>query len=402
MKNKIFFLFFSVTICLVSCSDLREPFDYCSLDNKPADKYLKTIDKPKNDIGTKINKTRDGNIIVCGISADSSYPWVAKMTMSGDTLWGLTLTSKGKGGLRDVIETKEGDFIVCGSVSKTISGVIDEDVYVAKISQKGVKDWEQIYGNKIDIGFSIKQTQDGGFVVAGFSIINISTTKQISDMYLLKLNVNGGSEWEKRYGGVGDEGAYSVLQLKDQSIMLSGFTNTKSNGASDAYVLKANSKGDSLWSQRYGDSGEETASTIKVTRDGGFILSGYTTSPFPDAKGKRDAYMLKIENDGRFVWQYPYGDVFDDEGYDIIQTMDDGFAVSGYTERIAGVPNPYFIKVDAQGRNALKIPLGDTKFGRASSLIQTRDCGFMMFGTKIKNTDKDFLIIKTDKDGNYE
>ena len=145
------------------------------------------------------------------------------------------------------------------------------------------------------------------------------------------------------------------------------------------------------------------ANAIKITRDGDFIISGYTTSVKEGSNGGRDVYILKIKSDLSADWKYAYGGVSDEESYDIVQTADDGFAAIGYQQNTNGLefPEVYLVKTNKDGVSTLKTVLGNRQNGRGAALVETSDCGLMIFGTFFKNLLKDFLIIKTDKNGNY-
>jgi hypothetical protein len=406
MKTIIIFSLISSILMGISACNLEEPIDLHPI------KFSKTLDISSKDIGTRIYKTLDENFVVCGISKDSTAMWAAKLNQMGDTLWQMTYDELGKGEARDIIETKDGSLMICGSVFK--GDLRKYDIVVVKINtsdgQLSQVQAPRFYGGENnDLGFSIKQTADSGFIVAG---LNSSKSGKFRvgtvhlgdyDMYLLKLNAKLEVEWDNQFGGLNYDAAHSVIQLPDQSYVLCGSKNQ--NGNNDLYIVKTNISGVLVKDTPYGDIGDEVANAIKLTRDGGFIVSGYTTSVKEGSNGGRDVYILKIKNDLSIDWKYPYGGVSDEESYDIIQTADDGFAAIGYQQNINGVdlPEPYLVKITKDGKEIFKKKVGKPLYGRGASLVETSDCGLMIFGTSFnKNLSKDFLIIKTDKNGIYE
>jgi hypothetical protein len=217
-------------------------------------------------------------------------------------------------------------------------------------------------------------------------------------MLLLKITANGVAEWDSRFGGSNFDAATSVVQLLDQSYIVCGSTATK--GHNDAFVVKTNIVGLEVDERTFGDTGEEVANAIKTTQDGQFIVSGYTTSLKEGSNGGRDFYIFKIESNLSVVsWKKSYGNTTNEESYDIVQTQDGGFAAIGYKDDINGTPEVYLIKIDAKGIEVFKKVLGDNLKGRGASLVETPDCGFMVFGTAFNLPLKDFLVIKTDEKG---
>jgi PKD repeat protein len=368
-------------------------------------KYVKPLNFPTKNIGTKIFKTANNEFIVCGITLDSSAMWVGRLDKKGTILWQQKYDELGKGEARDVIEARDGSIVVCGSVYKGIERNID--IVVAKLNASGEK--MQIYefgGKGVDAATSIKQTIDDGFIIAGYSNSNDWKVRPSTmplgdyDMLLLKISTNGVAEWDSRLGSPNYDGALSVVQLSDQSYIVCGSSAVK--GHNDAFIVKTNIVGQKVKELLLGGIGEEVANTIKPTRDSQFIISGYTTSLAEGSNGGRDVYIIKIKNDLTVSWKKPYGNTTNEESYDIVETRDGGFAAIGYRDNISGTPEVYLLKTDAKGDEIFNKKLGDITKGRGSSLIETPDCGFMIFGTVFNLPLKDFLVIKTDEKANFK
>lgn len=403
MKAVIQLSLFSLFLAVGFSCKLKEPIDFNVL------KYYKTLNVPLKDIGTKINKTTDGNFIVCGISQDSQYMWAAKINIDGDPIWQSIYSELGLGQARDIIQTQDGNFMICGSVWKSTTNA---DIVVAKINNSDGKISKSYSfgGESLDLGLSIKQTADNGFIVAGFNSSTNNkirnTTKQLGsgDMYLLKLKADGTAEWDSHFGGLNYEAAHTVIQLPDQSYMLCGSTTSKGKGGNDVYIVKTNIVGQLVRDTIYGDIGEDIAYSIKPTKDGYYILSGSTSSIKEGANGGTDVYILKIREDGSLLWKDAYGDVEEEVSYEIIETTDKGYAAIGFKENSnnIGFPQVYLVKTNIEGNETHRKVLNTQKYGRGASLLETRDCGLMIFGTSFSNNSKDFLIIKTDEDGEYE
>jgi len=147
--------------------------------------------------------------------------------------------------------------------------------------------WEEAYGDKgEERAYSIQQTTDGGFIVAG---------ETWSDVYIIKLDENGNKLWEKTYGGSGYDEARSIQQTTDGGYIVAGLTNSFYSEGDNFYVIKLDENGNKVWEEAYGDKGEERAYSIQQTTDGGYIVAGYTNS---FGAGDRDVYVIKMDANG--------------------------------------------------------------------------------------------------------
>ncbi|MDD5528469.1 MAG: T9SS type A sorting domain-containing protein [bacterium] len=255
--------------------------------------------------------------------------------------------------------------------------------------------WTRTYGGtNIDIGNSVQQTQDNGFIVAGYTAP--TTSENTGDIYLLKINSTGDTVWTKIYGDSADDRAYSVKQSFDNGFIIAGYTASFGHGKEDVYLIKTDSAGDTLWTKTYGGTEDEEGALVQQTSDSGFIIAG-TTNSF--GAGNADVYLIKTNSSGDTLWTKTYGGADSDWGSSVQQTQDSGFIVTGWTASFDtnGYMNAYLIKTDANG---------DTMWTRtfnlsiAYSVRQTKDNGFIVAGiTESDMGDKDVYLVKTDVNG---
>jgi len=270
-------------------------------------------------------------------------------------------------------QTRDGGYIVAGySDSTDIPGVTNHgyaDYYLLKLDAKGEVDWQQMEGGSgWDGAYSIQQTRDGGYIVAGLSYstdIPGVFNHGGQDYYLLKLDADGVVVWQKMYGGSGDDEALSIQQTRDNGYIVAGESSSAdipgvtNHGSDDYYLLKLDAAGAVVWQKLYGGSGLDMAFSIQQTRDGGYIvagISGSTDIPGVTNHGGSDDYLLKLDADGVVVWQKLYGGSGWDTAFSIQQTRDGGYIVAGlsYSTDIPGVFNHggedyYLLKLDANG-----------------------------------------------------
>ncbi|HPC25858.1 MAG TPA: Ig-like domain-containing protein, partial [Fervidobacterium sp.] len=156
--------------------------------------------------------------------------------------------------------------------------------------------WQKTFGGKNDDeANSIQQTIDGGYIVAGY---------KGGDVYILKLNSKGEIEWEKTFGGNAYDGASSIQQTTDDGYIVAGWTKSFGSGGYDVYILKLNSKGEAEWQKTFGGKGDDEANSIQQTTDGGYIVAGWTKS---FGSGLEDIYILKLNSKGEVEWQKTFG-----------------------------------------------------------------------------------------------
>ena len=205
--------------------------------------------------------------------------------------------------------------------------------------------WQKTYGgSNLDWASSIQQTTDGGYIVAGWTE---SFGAGNMDFYIIKLDSNGNKVWEKTYGGSENDVAYSIQQTSDGGYIVAGGTYSFGAGSADFYIIKLDSNGNKVWGKTYGGSNDEWARSIQQTTDGGYIVAG-TTYSF--GAGYDDFYIIKLDSNGDKVWEKTYGGSSYDEAYSIQQTSDGGYIVAGGTSSFgAGSADFYIIKTDSEG-----------------------------------------------------
>ena len=164
-----------------------------------------------------------------------------------------------------------------------------------KLNNLGDIEWQKcLGGTNTDIANSIQQTSDGGFIVAGYTFSNdgdVSGNHGGSDALVVKLNSSGDIEWQKCLGGTSWDEAYSIQQTSNSGFIVAGKTNSNNgdvsgnHGGDDYWVVKLNSLGDIEWQKCLGGTSWDVAYTIQQTSDGGFIVAGYTHSNDGDVSG---------------------------------------------------------------------------------------------------------------------
>ena len=152
-------------------------------------------------------------------------------------------------------------------------------------------------------------------------------------------------EWQKSLGGTGSDGATTIQQTADGGYIVAGASIstdgdvTGNHGGNDYWVVKLNSTGTITWQKCLGGTGDDFASSIQQTIDGGYIVAGYSESTNGDVTGNhggQDYWVIKLDSTGSITWQKSLGGTSQDYAYAIQQTADGGYIVAGYTTSTDG------------------------------------------------------------------
>jgi PKD repeat protein len=253
-----------------------------------------------------IHGTPDGGYVVSAtMFVDASRgkeAVVLKLDSSGAIEWQKTYGVAGSSydEAKDLAPTLDGGYILAGLTAGYELPDQYESVMVLKLDGDGEVDWQKSYGPADCHGrpSSVRQTSDGGYIIAG-EIECGGGGEEVEagrEAWVLKLDSSGGIEWQKTYGGAGRETASSVQQTDDGGYVVAGRTSSFGDEYSDAWVMGLSSAGEIDWQKTYGSTDDtESASSVRQTEDGGYIVAGYTWS---FGAGNGDAWVLKLNSDG--------------------------------------------------------------------------------------------------------
>ncbi len=300
-----------------------------------------------DDRGNWVQQTSDGGYIVAGrtssFGAGGCDIYLLRIDSGGDTLWTRTF-----GGGDDDIgscvqQTTDGGYIVSGYTSSFGAG--GYDVVLIKTDANGVAAWNQIYGGyDSDYGYCVQQTSDGGYIAAGESG---SFVMYDYDAYLIKTDANGDTMWTRNYGGFDWDEAHCVRQTSDGGYILTGGTYSFGAGGYDVYLIKTDSDGDTSWTRTYGGMMEDAGKSVLEASAGGYILTGSAGS---FGAGWNDVYIIRTNASGDTLWTQVHGGAAEDVGYNLQQTSDGGYIIAGETRSFgAGQNDMWLIRLDSEG-----------------------------------------------------
>ncbi len=203
--------------------------------------------------------------------------------------------------------------------------------------------WTRTFGGILqDACESVKQTSDKGYILVGET--RSFSSSLWDDVWLIKTDSLGDTIWTKTYGRSGAEIGMSVQQTFDGGYIITGYTNSYGAGMIDIYLVKTDSLGDTLWTKTYGGTDFDNGWEVQQTIDGGYIIIGETQSFGP---GSRDVWLIKTDSSGDSMWTRIYGGVEYDIGYSVQQTCDGGYVIGGKTASIgAGLTDAWLLKIE--------------------------------------------------------
>jgi hypothetical protein len=374
----------------------------------PAQTQVIAIGGPDNEEARSIIQTTDGGYAVAGYTqsfgAGGEDVYVVKLDGSGNIQWTRTIGGQYNDMGASIIQTTDGGYAMAGYTQSFGAG--DFDVYIVKLDGSGNIQWTRtIGGGSEDRGYSIIQTSDGGYAVAGWTW---SFGAGWKDVYVVKLDGSGNIQWTRTIGGqYNDDMGASIIQTTDGGYAVAGFTASFGYGGFDVYtekldvyVVKLDGSGNIQWTRTIGGSNWNEGHSIIQTTDGGYAVAGSTAS---FGAGNYDVYVVKLDGSGNIQWTRTIGGGDRDYGYSIIQTSDGGYAVAGWTWSFgAGWNDVYVVKLDGSGNIQWTRTIGGSGKEEGSSIIQTRDGGYAVAGftASFGYGDFDVYVVKLDGSGN--
>ncbi len=360
--------------------------------------WIKTYGGTYDDGATALEQTSDGGFIAAGYyipdGSAATDLWLLKLDEAGGQEWSKTFGgASADDRANSVRQTTDGGYIAAGCTSS--SGAGGEDFWLLKVDSAGDLSWAQAYGGSSDdCAQSVRQTTDGGYIAAGYTS---SSGAGSGDAWLLKVDSAGGLSWSQTYGGSSADYAYSVRQTADGGYVVAGNTSSSGAGGSDVWVLKLDASGNETWSKTYGASGDDYAYSIQEITGTGYIVAGSTESY---GAGGSDVWVLLLNELGNQVWTGTFGDTGDEAGYSIIAESGGNYIVAGEKES-SNDNNIWLLSITDAGVDAWTQTYGGSYDDTGRAVVQTTDGGFAVVGETRSTMDggSDAWIMRTDSSG---
>lgn len=347
------------------------------------------------DICYSVCETADEGYLLGGMTNDGSAPdlRLVKLNSNGDSLWSRTYGGSGSDICFSLCRASDGNYMAAGLTLSFGAGHCD--FWLLKINDDGDCLWSRTYGGLYnDQCYSVRETSDGGYVLAG---ISYSFSAGGLDFWLVKTNENGDSLWSRAYGGAGDEFCYCAQQTSDGGYILGGKTRSYGLGWDDSWLVKTDANGTQLWSKTLGGEGVDECRFVEQTPDGGYILAGHTDS---FGCNYADFWLVKTDANGDTLWSR----TFDGRGTDICNAAqiaaDGGYVLAGWTgeyDRQINAQDYWLVKTDAMGNYLWSRIFDNEEWEECNAVCQTSDEGYILAGWTYTPhpLEQDFWAVKT-------
>jgi len=360
--------------------------------------FEKTLGGSRADYGHSLSSTADGGFILAGQTYSygdtTSDTWLIKTDAFGNQQWTRTMGSDTLDGANSVAQTQDGGYFVVNHTEGYGTG--DCEAWMFRTDGEGNILWSQTYGCPgDDVGEDGIETSTGDFIATGVTRI----ADNQGDAFIAKYAPDGSTKWIKNYGGPEGQLGMRIVEAPGGGYVVTGAIIVQAGLPEDIMVFKTNENGDLLWLKNYGGAGIEEAYGLIATSDGGYLISGFSTS---FGNGDRDAYLLKIDENGTQQWSRNYGGLEDEGAYSIAATAG-GFVATGATNSFGDPTYMLILKTDLLGNLLWMKTIGDQEYIKGGSwIVSCNDGGLAIVGTKQKTgTDNsDLYFVKTDSEGN--
>jgi len=344
----------------------------------------RTFGGSNEDVGQSVLQTSDGSYIIAGSTRSDSAggydAWLIKADREGSEIWNKTFGGPRDDRANSVQQSSDGGYIITGATRS--SGAGGSDVWVIKTDKDGSKTWDKNIGGQLDDeGSSIRQTADGGYIIAG-------KTRSVSsngyyDALLIKIDKFGNEIWKKAFAGPLDDEADLALPTSDGGYIVIGATNSYGSGDYDAWLIKTDGEGNRIWDNTFGGAQSERNPwsegwSAEQTDDGGYILIGSTKS---FGSGGYDIWAIKTDEAGNKVWDKTFGGPLDDEGDSVLKTGDGEYILAGSTSSYgAGGYDAWLIKMGRDGAKGWDKTYGGKLDDKIYSAQMINDGGYLISG----------------------
>ena len=278
--------------------------------------------------------------------------------------------------------------------------------------------WQQTLGGaREEYLYDAISTYDYGVLLAGSSVSEVSGNKKDGsqgdlDYWLWKMTEDGKLEWQKNYGGAGNDYLYSVAYTKDGGYILGGSSDspksddkeTDGYGKRDYWIVKLNLRGEMEWQHTYGGSEDDQLTAIAQTKDGGFWVAGTTSSAVSGNKksvsiGNEDVWVLRLDKKGGLLWERTLGGLRKDTCKGMTQT-DAGLWLVAHSnsQALHGQAEAFFL--DHEGNTQHDFFFGDAPTEPAG--IALTKAGHVVISGSVgsmENEETDYWALAFDTEG---
>jgi hypothetical protein len=413
-------------LCLLLA--LLFPTSLVSADCPPQLEWQRFYGGNKTELMRSLVLTEGGGFLLAGVSTSDGDPkrssqsfgandfHATRIGPNGQKIWDKSFGGTGDDRLSVAKQTKDHGFILAGSSSSAPDGNKTSpnygffDYWIVRLNAAGHKIWEQSYGGDgLDLLYDLQETDDGGFILGGYSESGATGNKGVenfsTDIWIIRLDSQGRKVWERAIGRHRSFSVlYSIEKLRGGGFLLGGFLaggagsgnlTSQTHGGWDGLVAKLDDDGNVIWDRTFGGTGYTYFTSVRQAEDGGFFAAGWSDAgqsvdKMSPALGGYDAWVVRLDADGKKLWDKSLGGSHDDSCDNLLPSKDGSCYVVGssYETEFANSSlhfsngDGWFGKLAPDGELKWMLTLGGTNsYEFINEIAPTPDGGFLLGGS---------------------
>ena len=220
------------------------------------------------------------------------------------------------------------------------------DPTISKVRKKDLSvEWTKVFKLKgYDFLYSGTRTPDGNYVASGFTN---SSGAGLLDCWIVKFNPSGDTIWTRTFGGPKDERGYEVTTTSDNGYVVAATTTSWGSGDIDGLIIKLNAAGEIVWRKVIGEKLIDRTYSIVEVENGDLIISGITNANYP---GNSDILLYRLSKDGDIVWRKVMGGAKGDIAHCLLKRPDNTLLMIGYSaEKADSLSYPLILNLNTSG-----------------------------------------------------
>ena len=370
-------------------------------------------------------------LLLINCDSDLITNWKVPELFKGELAWVKVYGGSNEDIAKSIISLSEGGFAVIGNSNSTDGDFsektsADRDLFLMKLKDDGSLLWKKIYGGSgDDLGNSLLQTPDGGFVLLGYSSSqdgDVNPTLGFHDNWILKVDKSGNIEWQNTYGFKGHDHAYNVISTADGGYFFNGFLDVTASGgegndgrsairnrhgAGEFWCHKLDANGNLEWRRYFGGTSNDRSYDSLQTTDGDFLMVGVSESDDVDIsnnKGSYDVWAVMINAEGEMLWEKSFGGSLIDKAFGVIEDFEGNFKIIGNSfSQGQDIKNPkgesdvLQLTIDSSGNLIRSLNFGGSEFDLGKSLVEGYD-GYLFLTGYSRSSDGDFSLNAGEND----